>query len=191
MDEKNIKRLNHNYMIRFKFDKEKSIAALLYIVKQLGSADFHKISKILYYADQKHLIKYGTPITGDFYNAMNYGPVPSRIYDILKTVRGDSLFNTNEFAQYFAVDNAYIVKALVEPDLDEFSESDVECLTEAIAENKDLDFTKLVNKSHGKAYKSAYRNGTITPEEIAKEGGANEEMIKYINSVAENNYVFC
>jgi uncharacterized phage-associated protein len=178
-------------MIRFKFDKEKSIAALLYIVKQLDSADFHKISKILYYADQKHLTKYGASITGDFYNAMNYGPVPSKIYDILKTVRGGCLSDTSEFVQYFSVDNSDNVRALVEPDLDEFSESDMECLNESIKENKDLGFNELVKKSHGQAYNSASRNGIITPEEIAKEGGANEEMIKYINSVAENNCAFC
>jgi len=178
-------------MINFKFNREKSLAALLYVVEQLGKVDFHKLSKILYYADQKHLTKYGTPITGDFYCAMDFGPVPSKIYDILKSVRGDSFFETNEFAKYFSVDNSYVVKGLLHADLDEFSESDIECLNVSLQENKDLDFDGLVKKSHGKAYKSAYLNGKITLEEIAKEGGANSEMIKYIETVAENCNAFC
>ncbi|MGV8096733.1 MAG: Panacea domain-containing protein [Mangrovibacterium sp.] len=178
-------------MIKFKFNKEKTIAALLFIAKHLKRADLHKISKILYYADQKHLVKYGTPITGDFYNAMNYGPVPSKTYDILKAVRGDSFFQTDEFNKYFYVDNSYIVTALVDPDFDEFSESDIECLTESLNENGHLGFHELVKKSHGKAYEKTTKNSTIPIDEIAKEGGANNEMLKYINAIAENSNVFC
>jgi len=178
-------------MINLKFDKEKSIAALLYIVKQLEKADLHKISKILYYADQKHITKYGTSITGDFYFAAKFGPVPSKIYDILKTVRGDSLYQTNEFKKYFTVDYSYIVTALEEADLDEFSESDLECINEAIKENKEKHFNDLVEKSHKKAYNSVPLNNKIPVEEIAEEGGANSEMIKYIETVAENCNAFC
>jgi uncharacterized phage-associated protein len=175
----------------FKFDKERSIAAILFIVNRLGSADLHKISKVLYYADQKHLIRYGTPITGDFYCAFNHGPVPSRIYDIFKSIRGDSLIPTDEFDKYFTVTNRYNVKALIQPDLDELSESDIECLTESLKENDLLGFKKLSDKSHSKAYHSAELNGKIDILEIAKEGGANSEMIKYIRTVADNMGTFC
>jgi uncharacterized phage-associated protein len=157
--------------MKFKFDIENSIAALLYIVNQIEVADLHKISKILYFADQKHLVRYGSPITGDFYCAMDYGPVPSRIFDILKTVRGDSLINTKEYTRYFSVDNSYIIKALISPDLDEFSESDLECLNESINENKDLTFKKLVDKSHGKAYYSASSNCKIALRRLQKKEG--------------------
>lgn len=178
-------------MIKINFNKEKSIAALLFIINRLKSADLHKISKILYYADQKHLIKYGTPITGDDYCALDHGPVPSKIYDIFKAVRGDSLIPTDEFNKYFSVNGSYIARALTEPDLDEFSESDIECLKESLKENGSLPFDILKKKSHGKAYNSAHHNSKIDIEEIVKEGGANKEMIKYIKAVAENNCVFC
>ncbi len=122
---------------------------------------------------------------------MNYGPVPSKTYDILKAVRGDSFSQTDEFNKYFTVDNSYIVKALIDPDLDEFSESDIECLTESLNENGHLGFHELVRKSHGKAYEKTTKNSTIPIDEIAKEGGANNEMLKYINAIAENSNVFC
>jgi len=178
-------------MIKFEFNKEKSISALLYVTKLIKKADLHKISKILYFADQKHLTKYGTVITGDFYIAMEFGPVPSRIYDIFKAVRGDGLVETDEFNEYFNVSQSYLIKPLKEPDMDEFSESDIECINESIVENKELEFEELVSKSHGKAYKSAKSNCKISLEEIAKEGGANSEMLKYIGSVAENYNIFC
>jgi len=53
-------------MIKFKFNKEKTIAVMLFIVKHLGSADLHKISKILYYADQNTWLNTGLQLQGIF-----------------------------------------------------------------------------------------------------------------------------
>jgi uncharacterized phage-associated protein len=74
------------------FNKEKTLQAMLYTATHLTRRDFHKVFKILYFADRKHLYDWGTPITGDTYIAMEAGPVPSRAYDMLKAVRGDSYF---------------------------------------------------------------------------------------------------
>jgi len=167
------------------FDKEKAISTVLYIAEKLAKADLHKLSKILYFAEQKHLVKYGSPIVGDYFIAMEKGPVPSQIYDMLKTVRGDSLYKTDEYKKYFKVEQSYILKPLVKPDLDEFSESDIECIDEAILENKDLNFRVLKEKSHGEAYNSAGLNSTISIEKIAKEGGANKEMIDFLKEEME------
>ena len=172
-------------MGRFKFDKGKAISSVLYITERLPKADLHKLSKILYFADQKHLVKYGRPISGDFYIAMDNGPVPSQIYDMLKTVRGDSLYKTNEYNEFFKVEQSYIVLPLCKPDLDEFSESDLECLDESIAENRDLSFKDLKIKSHGEAYNCAGLNSTISVEKIAKEGGAEKEMINFLKDEME------
>ena len=48
----------------FKLNKEKAVNSLLFVVSQLKKADKHKTYKILYFADQKHLVKYGRPIMG-------------------------------------------------------------------------------------------------------------------------------
>lgn len=75
----------------FKYDK--AVNAILYSLQQLGGkTDMHKLCKILYYADQRHLSMYGRSITGDTYIAMQFGPVPSCVDDILKALRGDSFF---------------------------------------------------------------------------------------------------
>lgn len=75
------------------FQYETTLNAILYVLQQLGGkTDMHKLCKILYFADQRHLSKYGRSITGDTYIAMQYGPVPSNVDDILKAVRGDSFF---------------------------------------------------------------------------------------------------
>lgn len=75
------------------FNLDKAINSIIYIIQKLGSKmDMHKLYKILYFADQKHLSDYGRSITGDVYIAMQYGPVPSSVDDILKALRGDSFF---------------------------------------------------------------------------------------------------
>jgi hypothetical protein len=58
-------------MLRFVFNSEKALAAILYISKQLiehtgrTGAGIHHVAKILYFADQKHLARYARPIAGD------------------------------------------------------------------------------------------------------------------------------
>lgn len=75
------------------FQYEAAVNALLFVLSELGGkSDMHKLCKILYFADQRHLSLYGRSITGDTYIAMQYGPVPSNVDDILKAVRGDSFF---------------------------------------------------------------------------------------------------
>lgn len=175
-------------MVRFKFNKESSIASVLYILERTGRLDFHKLFKILYFAEQKHLALYGKPITGDHYIAMPAGPVPSVIYDILKSVRDkdDYPVNYKEFEHLFVVEGNYYVKALVGSDTDNLSESSTELLNDSIKENKDLSFSQLKEKSHDTAWGMADANYEINYEDIAACGGANDVILKYMKTSSEN-----
>jgi uncharacterized phage-associated protein len=183
-------------MPSFTFDESKAIATILYISNHLINqqdkrinTDFHKIFKILYFADQKHLAKYGRPIVGDYYIAMNHGPVPSLIYDILKVVRGDSIFSDEKgYGAIFDVKGHYVYPKQ-EPDMDEFSESDIECINESMEENKALSFEILKNKSHDRAYCKATKDDKISISEMAKVAGADEGMLSYIRILSENESV--
>lgn len=177
---------------RYKMDNGKIIHSILFVLNKLGGeSDLHKIFKILYFADQKHLAIYGFPITGDYYIAMPHGPVPSKSYDVLKAIRGDSFWTASkEYSDLFEVED-HIVIAKQIPDMDELAESDVECLLEAIAENKDLTFQQLVDKSHKSAWEKARNDASnfdneMKVEDIAKEVNVNEEMLKYIMLNIEN-----
>jgi uncharacterized phage-associated protein len=180
-------------MIRFRFQEEKAIAALLYIARQLISLknpkakpDLHKIFKILYFADQKHLARYGRPILGDFYIAMDHGPVPSQVYDMVKIVRGDTFFEPGrDYDAFFEVRDHYI-HPKQKPSMDLFSESDLECIDESFRENKFLSFNQLKDKSHDEAYCKAAKDDKISYRKMAKLAGANASMLAYIQEVAEN-----
>ena len=174
-------------MFPIKPSNDKALNAALFVALYFKKADFHKIFKILYFADQKHLANYGRTITGDKYIAMQKGPVPSRVYDIFKIIKGEYIFeNKNNLSKFFKIENGYIVKPLAKPDLDLFSESDIECLNESIKENEGLDFGELKDKSHDLAWDQADKNDLISIFDIAKAGGASEEIIKYIKTLIDN-----
>lgn len=178
----------------FNVDKSKTLNAALYILNQLGEADYHKIFKILYFADQEHLKLYGRPITGDSYQAMNFGPVPSFLYDLFKTAeKGIHPFaEAIQMATAFSVrrnNNIPFVLATQVSDTDELSETDLELIISSINANKELSFTELVDKSHDAAWTNAAEKQDIEMSyiDMAYAVGTSEEMIKYIVLNAEND----
>lgn len=167
----------------FKYDR--AINSLLYSLKVLGgSCDMHKLCKILYFADQRHLSKYGRSITGDTYIAMQFGPVPSYVDDILKALRGDSFFSSvpeiETLKHYLVFENRYIVRAIKEPDMDELSVSDVKCLDYAIGICRDKSFPELTAFSHGLAWSMTQRDRAISVKDILREAGDEEAYVEYI-----------
>ena len=70
--------------IRFEMNENKVIEVLSWLAnEQPGIGAFH-VSKVLYYADKEHLNLYGRPVLGDTYIRMEFGPVPSKTYDLIK-----------------------------------------------------------------------------------------------------------
>ena len=182
-------------MIDFKFSQEKAIAAILLVAHRLAKrhgkagADLHKIFKILYFADQKHLANFGRPIIGDFYIAMKDGGVPSRIYDMVKMVRGDSICqDTPGFKKFFDV-SGHFLSPRQDPEINEFSESDLKCLEESILENQDLNFGELKKKSHDRAYEKANKDDKISFREMAKVLGADETILEFMKLNSENESI--
>lgn len=147
--------------------------------------------KILYFAELKHLSMYGRPIVGDRYVAMKDGPVPSTIYNILKS--------ENEFLEYkdkyFTVNYWKNVTPIAEPNLDEFSDSDIECLEFSINEYKGKSWTVLRELSHDSAWTYTWEkvgeNKTIPLGKIVDQSGAGPEVKEYIQEgIRYNSYRF-
>lgn len=169
---------------RKSFKKDVAIEAILYIAEHIGEKkDFHKICKILYYSDQRHLSEYGRSITGDTYIAMKYGPVPSNIEDIFKAIRGDSYFSNcvDNFRTIFDFKNKYVLIPKRKANMDYLSESDKECLDEAINKCKDKSFGELTNLSHDVAWHNTKRGRAMSVKDILREAGDDEEYASYIS----------
>lgn len=168
-------------MAEFVLNRDKAIQSLLYICHKLGGAwDMYSLLKIMYFAECKHLVNYGRPITGDRMIAMRYGPVPSFAYDEVKPESID--------VRYFSIEDDVIV-ALVNPNMDYLSNSEVKCLDLSINENSHLGFGDLKKKSHTPVYETTKKekglNSTISYLDLAREGNVTSEMFQYINEKIE------
>ncbi len=165
------------------FNLEKSLQVVLYVANKLQRKDFHKIFKIIYFADREHLSKYGRPITGDTYVAMKDGPVPSNIDDIFKAVRGDSFFaaDATEYAKLFDVHDWYFIKPKMAANIDYLSQSDVEELDDALNKYGSMSWDEVREKSHDFAWRATPENRQITLDNILRETGEDEAYIEYIS----------
>jgi uncharacterized phage-associated protein len=172
----------------FDFDKNAALNAVLYIVTKVPQPTFHKISKVLYFADRYHLEHYGRFICGDNYVAMKHGPVPSTLYNLLKAIRDKTTlaFDEETLAQYqnaLEVQQNHYVSNKLEPNLDFLSDSDLEALNHSIKEYGHLSFTQLTDISHDDAYESSGFNDFIDVEAIAKTLPNSETLLAHLTDL--------
>lgn len=83
-------------MMRFVFDELKAAQAASVLLERAGgSMEYIKLIKLLYLADSAALIETESPITGDRYVSMKYGPVLSSVLNLIKQdhPREDSMWH--------------------------------------------------------------------------------------------------
>lgn len=166
------------------FDKEKLIEVVLYIINATKGLDYYHIFKILYFAQQKHLCKWGSRVVEDEFVAMEYGPVPTELYS---AVRNNEYYAKElipllkEAIEFAGKDASNTLLPKREPNMDYLSPADIESLDESIAENKGLSFGELVEKSHDNAWHETSNRSVMSVDKIAKAGGANDGFVEYIN----------
>lgn len=171
--------------LRIEFNEKKTVNAVLYIVNKLTRKDFHKIFKILYFADRDHLAKYGRSITGDAYIAMVDGPVPTKLYDIFKSVRGDGYFkDEGKFLKFFSVENWDLIKTNEQANVKTLSKTDLMFLDSNIEKYGEMTWEEIREKSHDYAWSNTALNRTISFENLITEAGGDESFIDYAQQQA-------
>jgi hypothetical protein len=133
--------------IHFEPNIEKALEAILYVLSKRPQVNLYNVLKVVFEADKRHLNQHGRPVTGDAYIKMKHGTVPSAIFDM---VRFDSRFLPRlQIREYpYQKIGQYDLKAERKPNLDVFSQSDLEALDEGIAAYLDLSFTEVQEKNH-------------------------------------------
>ena len=151
--------------VRFRLNWRKTIETLVWLSSEKPGLSFYYIAKICFYADKMHLQRYGRPIFGDRYIAMEHGPVPSVVYDILRAnsfLDPDILSTSAESFQVRTVGNQKTVSAIRDPDLGMFSEADLECLNESLDTYGNMPVSQLRRLTHQEpAYIEATLNGEM------------------------------
>jgi hypothetical protein len=130
--------------IRFKLNIDRCIQGIQWIaVHRPGVTQFY-VGVVFFFADKKHLMDWGRPISGDRYVAMEHGPIPVTIYDLLKSDSGApdeiaralnarirTVTNENRI-QVFSLEETPIYPAL--------SRTDKEYLTDALSTYGKMNF---------------------------------------------------
>ncbi len=166
----------------FRFDPQIMCEVILYIAEQLRQPSLKQIASILYLADKLHLTRYGRFITGDRYIAMEYGPVPSNVYAMLRAARTTNGPIADDLAPGFSVQDERIVIPHREPDLDWISDSERECLDETIAQFGAMSFRQLTEISHDEAWQNTERNREISLEAILTSIGNPAPLLEHLRN---------
>ena len=176
---------------KYEIDKIKNV--VLYALKKYPEGiDNIRLFKILYFSHREYLSKYGKILFPDTFKARTYGPVPSLSHKVIKlaenTAEGnDRSVDLESFCLSIKVQNS-LVFALAEPDTDYLSKKECAILDKWCEDCREKDSIKELSPlSHDDAYKEAYKNSQLDPQkdrltnmDIAKAGGASEEMLSYI-----------
>lgn len=160
-------------------EQRKIIEVVLYILNKTGGIDYYHLFKILYFANQRSLVEWGQLMTADKFCALPHGPVPTELYNTIKGKKS----TLSDSEKDFSVSDYYLLPKR-ESDMDFLSNYDVEVLNDCIDKYAKMPFTELENSSHTNCWKKAREKSGrhfIDVADIARDGGADEDIIKYIN----------
>lgn len=137
-----------------RFDLDKAIEVLLYIAQSVDRIE--QLLVTVYVADKMHLERYGRLIYGEIYVTASLGMRPMLMRGLLEAQVAPIAFKLPDWSRVIPVRK---------PELDLLSESDVQCLDDAIQECMDDWLTTgqdaVFEESHGVTK-------LITYEDIAK-----------------------
>ena len=159
-----------------RFQPEKIRQAIAYIASKLPEQrNMYKVLKVMYFADKEHLRRYGRLIFGDSYLALQHGPVPRNAYRRVSNIRDGWISPDSKPEPLFKVEKNDTIVPLVNPELEYFSDSDLECINAEIEICRPLSFGELKIRSHDAAFLSAGENDEMSIESIASAAAQNPE----------------
>lgn len=113
--------------IEFRFHPEKAVEAAAILLKLHGKPmKYLGLLKMLYIADRIALQQIEQPITGDHYVSMDYGPVLSGVYDLIKGKPVNEALPI--WSQYVSPRNKSYVTLKSDPGVGELCEEEEEIL---------------------------------------------------------------
>lgn len=175
------------------FSPPQAVEMLLYISEQLESPTIHEVLKIQYFSDKLHAQNYGFMASGDTYVAMQFGPVGTGSYDMIKAARGQH--NAYNLHYVELVEGAIAVKdEVITPiraaNMDYLSEAQKQCIDEAVAQYGGLEFGKRTDISHDAAWSNAWqaaeaahrKQSPMSETDIIRTLPNAEEVLEHINA---------
>ena len=132
------------------FDYKKATQAINYLASCTKSHQINimRVLKLIWAADRYHIRKYGRTVLGDKYIAMQFGPVASKVKDLMERTVALQQNEAEYRDQFIKKVNKYTIESANKVDLDVFSDSDIEALKFAIKEFGRIEKYNLSNFTH-------------------------------------------
>ncbi|MEM6251867.1 MAG: Panacea domain-containing protein [Cyanobacteria bacterium P01_D01_bin.156] len=133
--------------IEFQFHPEKAVQAAAFLLKQHGEPmKYLGLLKMLYIADRVALAQMEQPITGDRYVSMDYGPVLSGIYDLIKGLPVENALPT--WSRFISPREENLVSLLGDPGDGDLCEEEEEILHQVYGTFGHLDPFEVAEWTH-------------------------------------------
>jgi len=147
---------------RFREDKTTQAAAVL-IELAGGEMNYLVLLKLLYLADRAALTQMGQPITFDSHMSMDYGPVPSITYDLIKGTQGPE--HGQCWNKHISQRVAYGVKLTARTGVGKLSDAEIDVLRETYAKYGHLKWFEFPKLCHDMLPEWQDPQGSRTPIE--------------------------
>jgi len=131
-------------------DHEKLTSTILYLLQGCAPVRPSKTSllKMLYYVDSEHYRKHLTPVTGAQYVALERGPVVNDYKKLLAGLVQDKALKEHQAAIQGRKETKTEYLPLREPDMDLFSESEIEVIDDVICRFGRMSGAALSERTH-------------------------------------------
>lgn len=176
-------------------DIKKIVSILNFLSQRVNYFTKLKAAKLLYFADKEHLIQYGSSITDDRYIKMKYGPVPTRILNIINNP--DEYLMEPENRKYlhkflsFSKDKRKTINSKLNSDLYELSKSEIKVLNHIVKKYGHFTASELIKISHKEfAYKNANDGDFLLISDIVHDlkKEHREELLRLIAERKKEDY---
>jgi uncharacterized phage-associated protein len=131
-----------------------------------GSLQYLALIKLLYKADREALRRWGLPITTDRYASLKFGPVTSRIYDLIKASGSPSAHPTF-WSRHISKAGQYNVSLSSDPGDSELSRAEHRLIAELYACDGAKDGFALAEETHRDFPEWTDPGDSSTPIEIS------------------------
>jgi uncharacterized phage-associated protein len=148
------------YFMFFRLDTRKAIeaAATLLSLAPHRLMSRKRLLALLYLADRESLKRSGRPIVGGRLVAMDYGPIHSEVYDLIK----GSHSQRAPWSRHFQ-NEGYLVKLVHDLGSAALSRNEVTLLNQISDERLGQDDWDIAQETHFEEYDKNYHEGTSTP----------------------------
>jgi uncharacterized phage-associated protein len=167
------------HILKFQFNEKKGVEALTYIASKWPGITAFFASKVIFFAEKRHINSYGRPIVADTFIAMTNGPVPETLYHFIKgwlAEAGDP--EAINSALHIRQQPYPSIEAKRAADKSVLSLSDIECIDAALKFCRGKSFQDLSLITHqDRAWAEAPVNQPMDYAKMIDDSNPNREMI--------------